>query len=168
MLPDDRSPPGAKIAAKCAQKLAVHGDEVDEGALLASPIVVSRTCLKFRLGAMQNELRSAFETLRVYHDVSVTALAERLGWPENHIVSLEQGTRKITLEDVQCYADAFEIPASSLLLLAEQSAGVFTRDAGAYVADKVVVIIEWLTSINALKWKELTASRPRADCDGVV
>jgi len=111
---------------------------------------------------MQNELRSAVETLRVYHDLSVTALAERLGLPEKQIVSFEKGTRKVTLEVVQRYADAFEIPASSVLLLAEQSGGVFTRDAGDYVADKVVVIIEWLAIITAAKWKSLAGGRRTA------
>jgi transcriptional regulator with XRE-family HTH domain len=108
---------------------------------------------------MQNELRSALETLRVYHDVSVALLADRLGLPQKHIVAFEKGRRKITLEVVQRYAQAFEIPVSSLLLLAEQSGGVFTRDAGDYVADKVVVIIEWLTNINSIKWKELTGCK---------
>src|SRR5262244_470728 len=109
---------------------------------------------------MQIELRSALEALRVYHDVSATVLAERLGLPAKHIVSFEKGTRKITLEVVQRYADAFEIPVSSVMLLAEQSSGVFTRNTGDYVSDKVIVIIEWLAIISATKWRDLTAAAP--------
>jgi DNA-binding XRE family transcriptional regulator len=108
---------------------------------------------------MQSELRCALETLRIYHDLSVATLAERLDISEKRIVSFEKGRRKITLEVLYRYAHAFEIPVSSLLLLAEQSGGVYTRDTGSYVADKVVVIIEWLTTINTARWKNLTRSK---------
>jgi len=102
------------------------------------------------------DARKALRLIRVYHDLSLAQIAGCVGLPEKHVLALETGKRKITLAVMERYATAFEIPISSLILLAEQTDGIFSMDTRDYVAKKVIAIIDWLTSVSAARWRDAT------------
>src|ERR1022692_2320571 len=92
-------------------------------------------------------LKEALRLIRVFHDLSKTQVADRVGLSRSYITELEAGDKKVTLEVLQKYADGFSIPLSSLMLFAErtndQSLGERTRVA---VASKVVKMLDWVAT----------------------
>jgi transcriptional regulator with XRE-family HTH domain len=100
---------------------------------------------------MSYNAKKALRLIREYHDLNPTQIGILVGLHEKHVLALETGKRKITLEVVERYATAFEIPVSSLMLLAEQADGIFTVDPRDYVSNKVITILEWLAIVSAAR-----------------
>lgn len=64
-------------------------------------------------------LHDALRLLRKFHDKSQTEIAAALGVSKSWISQIEAGNRRPTLELLEKYAAAFEIPTSSILFFAE-------------------------------------------------
>jgi transcriptional regulator with XRE-family HTH domain len=103
-------------------------------------------------------IRNALQLIRLYHDLTPAQIALQVGLSESDIVGLEKGKRKITLAIMEKYAAGFDIPLSSLMLFAEQETGIYTADSGSYVAEKVILMLDWLAAISAVKRRELQIS----------
>ena len=103
-------------------------------------------------------VRNALQLIRLFHDLTRAQIGLRVGLSESHIVGLEKGTRKITIEIMEKYAAGFDIPLSSLIIFAEQASGVYSPDGRNYVAAKVILMLEWLATVSACKKQELKAS----------
>lgn len=98
----------------------------------------------------------ALRLIREYHRLSRTELAAKVGLSKSYVSELERG-KKPTIEVIERYAETFRIPASSLLLFAEQSSDSnFPERTRAYTADKVLKMLEWLRD---------TASEDKDDCE---
>lgn len=67
------------------------------------------------------EINKALKILREYHGLKQFEAADKIGFSRSVISELESGGRPASLDVIQRYADAFKIPASSVLLLAELS-----------------------------------------------
>lgn len=95
-------------------------------------------------------LSKALRLVRVYHDLSQTEAAAKLGLSKSFVSELESGRKKVTLETLERYSAAFRIPMSSLMLFAERaSAPDFSENARYFVADKALKMLDWIATISA-------------------
>ena len=95
---------------------------------------------------MQNE---ALKLVRQFHKLSLTETANRLGISKSYLSLIENGHKKPTLDLVEAYAKAFNMPVSQLMLFAEgigdPRPGDRVRRA---VAGKAVRMLQWLEQIT--------------------
>lgn len=94
-------------------------------------------------------LNDALRLVRVFHDMSQTAAAEKLGLSKSYVSEIENNRKKVSMETLERYSEVFNISMSSLMLFAERRAHP-SRDeeARVYVADKVVKMLDWLATIS--------------------
>lgn len=96
---------------------------------------------------MMNE---ALRLVRVFHDLNKTQAAERVGLSKSYVTELERGDKKVTLEVLQKYAVAFNVPLSSLMFFAEQaSENGASEKVRTAVAGKVVKMLDWIATVTA-------------------
>jgi transcriptional regulator with XRE-family HTH domain len=91
-------------------------------------------------------LAEALRLIRVFHDVSQTGLATKLGVSKSFLSEIESGKKRPSLELLSQYAAEFDVPVSSLLFFAES---VADNDAGRplnKVAPKVVSLLNWIAA----------------------
>lgn len=94
-------------------------------------------------------LNDALRLVRAFHDLNKTQVAQRVGLSKSYITELERGDKKVTLEVLQKYADAFNIPVSSLMFFAEQAADASSADkVRMAVAGKVVKMLDWIVTVT--------------------
>jgi transcriptional regulator with XRE-family HTH domain len=95
-------------------------------------------------------LNEALRLMRVFHDLNKTQTADRVGLSKSYITELERGDKKVTLEVLQKYADAFNVPVSSLMFFAEQATeGPTSEKVRTAVAGKVVKMLDWIATVTA-------------------
>lgn len=95
-------------------------------------------------------LHEALRLVRVFHDLNKTQTADRVGLSKSYITELERGDKKVTLEVLQKYADAFNVPLSSLMFFAEQASdGSSNEKVRTAVAGKVVKMLDWIATVTA-------------------
>lgn len=89
----------------------------------------------------------ALRLVRVFHDLSQTELAGRLGISKSYLSELERGEKKkITLDLLERYAQIFNIPVSSLVFFAERVDEGKTEHVRTAIAGKVVKMLEWMSA----------------------
>jgi len=86
----------------------------------------------------------ALKTLRQYHRLSQSDLAEQLGISRSYLNEIERNKKEPSLDILTRYSIRFDIPLSSLMLFAEQSQNPTLDKARLYVADKVLKMLEWI------------------------
>lgn len=95
-------------------------------------------------------LNEALRLVRVFHDLNKTQAAERTGLSKSYITELEAGSKKVTLEVLERYAEAFSIPLSSLMFFAERASQGAAADRVRYVvAGKVAKMLDWIATKTA-------------------
>jgi transcriptional regulator with XRE-family HTH domain len=96
-------------------------------------------------------ISEALRLLRVYSDLNQKGLANRLGLSRSYLCQLESGDRLPTLEVLNKYAKAFDVPLSSILYLAEGLAKGPTEKANEpQVESKILIMLE-VYKLNKLK-----------------
>lgn len=97
-------------------------------------------------------MNEALRLIRVYHDLNQADAAARVGLSKSYVSEIESGKKKVTLEVLEKYSNAFDLPASSLMLFAEKAEeGCFADNAREYVADKALKMLEWVVMISSDK-----------------
>jgi transcriptional regulator with XRE-family HTH domain len=86
----------------------------------------------------------ALKTLRQYHRLSQSQLADQLRISRSYLNEIERKRKEPSLEILTKYAERFDIPLSSLMLFAEQTQSPQLDRARLYVADKVLKMLEWI------------------------
>ena len=71
--------------------------------------------------------------MRVFHDLKQVELAEKLGVSKSYVSEIEKGNRTPSLDVLQSYASAFDVPLSSILFFSEK---LGSNDAASSPADK--------------------------------
>ena len=96
--------------------------------------------------SVQND---ALRLVRVFHDMSQTALAEKLNISKSYLSEIEKGEKKkVTLDLLERYSQVFNLPVSSLMFFAEQvDDGPREKMRGA-IAGKVLKMLEWISAKN--------------------
>jgi transcriptional regulator with XRE-family HTH domain len=98
---------------------------------------------------MRPTLNKALRLVRVYHDLSQVEAARRVGLSKSYVSELEAGNKKVTIEVLEKYASAFNLPVSSLMIFAEHSEDRnFAEDVRVYVAGKVLKMLDWISTIS--------------------
>lgn len=93
---------------------------------------------------MQHE---ALRLVRVFHDLNQSTLADRLGISKSYLSELEAGKKQPTLELLQKYADAFNMPLSSLLFFAENVDSPTRSDkVRTAIAGKALKMLQWIAA----------------------
>lgn len=64
-------------------------------------------------------LHKALKTVRTFHRVSQTKLADDLAVSKSYISEVESGKKNVTMNVVNQYSEYFDIPASGILELSE-------------------------------------------------
>ena len=94
-------------------------------------------------------LNEALRLIRVYHDLSQKEAAERVKLSKSYLSELEAGNKKVTLEVLEKYSTAFDLPISSLMLFAEQAASnSLAERARVKIAGKVIKMLEWIEMLT--------------------
>lgn len=86
----------------------------------------------------------ALKTIRQYHRLSQSALAEQINISRSYLNELERGKKDPSLEILSKYAARFDIPLSSLMLFAERTQDKTYDRARVFLADKALKMLEWL------------------------
>lgn len=86
----------------------------------------------------------ALKTLRQYHRLSQSDLAEQLKISRSYLNEIEKGKKTPSLEVLTKYAERFDIPLSSLMLFAEQSNNTKFDKTRVFFADKALKMLSWL------------------------
>lgn len=93
---------------------------------------------------MQND---ALRLVRVFHDMSQTALADKLKISKSYLSEIEKGEKKkVTLELLERYSEVFKMPVSSLMFFAEQVGDDRSEKVRTAVAGKVLKMLEWIST----------------------
>jgi transcriptional regulator with XRE-family HTH domain len=92
-----------------------------------------------------DRLNEALRLTRVFHDMTQTELAGRLGVSKSFLSEVESGKKAVRLEMLDRYADVFGVPASALLLFSENLAERgFAERARGLVAEKIITMMKWI------------------------
>lgn len=95
---------------------------------------------------MQDE---ALKLVRQFHRLSLTETAEKLGISKSYLSLIENGHKKPTLELLEAYGKAFNMPVSQLLLFDEALGGPKPDDrVRRAVAGKAIRMLRWLEEIT--------------------
>lgn len=95
-------------------------------------------------------LKEALRLIRVYHDLNQADAAARVGLSKSYVSEIETGKKKVTLEVLERYSNAFNIPLSSLMLFAEvveQRGG--SERARVKIAEKAIRMLDWIAEISS-------------------
>ena len=99
--------------------------------------------------------KEALRLVRVFHDMSKADLARELGFSRSYITELESGKKKVTMDTLERYSHAFDIPVSSLMLFAERTREAdFTENARAFVSGKALKMLDWVSVISGAHMNE--------------
>ena len=94
-------------------------------------------------------LNRALRLVRVYHNMSTTETAKRLGISVGYLSDLETKKKDPSLKVLRKYATAFKIPLSALLLFAEQvNSSPDEEGTRVYIGEKALRILEWIDEVT--------------------
>lgn len=90
----------------------------------------------------------ALRLIRVFHDLSQTALAKTFGVSNSYVSEIESGVKQPTLEMLERYAKTFKIPLSSILFFSESLDRPKDRreQTRQYVSKKVLTILDFIAN----------------------
>ncbi len=95
-------------------------------------------------------LNEALRLVRVFHDLNKSEVAARVGLSKSYITELERNDKKVTLEVLQKYAGAFNIPVSSLMFFAEHAGDATTSEkVRVMVAGKALKMLDWIATVSS-------------------
>lgn len=86
----------------------------------------------------------ALKTIRLYHRLSQSDLAEQIQISRSYLNEIERGKKEPSLDVLNKYASRFDVPLSSLMLFAERTQDKTYDKARVFLADKVLKMLEWL------------------------
>jgi transcriptional regulator with XRE-family HTH domain len=92
------------------------------------------------------QLAEALRLLRVFHDMSQTDLACRLGISKSYLSEIESGKKEPTLNLLYRYATEFDVSLSSLLFFVESVSTPGTIGSSEKVAPKVLKLLGWISA----------------------
>ncbi len=90
-------------------------------------------------------LHEALKQMRIFHGYKQNELANKLDISASYISEIESGKKPVSIELLEKYAQIYSIPASSLLLFAENMETAKASDNFRLnFANKIVKVMEWI------------------------
>jgi transcriptional regulator with XRE-family HTH domain len=86
-------------------------------------------------------LHKALKIVREVHRMKQGELADALGISKSYLSELERGEKKVSLDELNKYASAFDVPASTFLSFMEALEG--QSDARRARAKKLLSVLAW-------------------------
>lgn len=87
-------------------------------------------------------LSEALRLIRVFSDLKQKEVAKKLGLSKSYISEIESGLKTPTIDVIEKYSQAFEIPISSIIFFSEQLSKKTTEKeyekARGFIAEKVI------------------------------
>lgn len=92
-------------------------------------------------------LNEALRLIRVFHDLNQKDLADRLGISNSYLSEIESGKKTPTLEVIEKYSEAFNMPSSSILFFSENlnNEGKIEKTRK-HISNKVIKILDWISA----------------------
>ncbi len=102
-------------------------------------------------------LNQALKTIRQFHKLNQSQLAESLNVSTSHISEIETGKNTITLEMLKKYSVFFDIPVSHIMFFSEQleNEDLKSQKVRRFLAKKVIQIMDWVIARDEKKNKNL-------------
>lgn len=95
-------------------------------------------------------ISNALRLVRVYHNLTPAEASVRLGISRSYLSELEKGTKTASIEVLNKYAAAFDMPVSSMMLFVENAdAGSTTQGAQKFIAAKALKMLDWVATVAA-------------------
>lgn len=93
-------------------------------------------------------LHKALRLIRQFHNIKQVELAERIGISKSYLSELESGKKVISLDVLNKYSEAFDIPVSSLVFFSESidNKGLLPLNFKRMVAGKIIDVMEWVVT----------------------
>jgi transcriptional regulator with XRE-family HTH domain len=97
-------------------------------------------------------LYEALRMMRVYHDMTQTELADRLGISKSHLSEVERGKKAPTVALLEKYAKIFGVPVSSIMFFSENMTGNKALDkAKTLVSSKILALMRFIAERSSEK-----------------
>ena len=98
-------------------------------------------------------LPKALKLIRQYKKIKQKDMAIFLDISPSHLSEIESGKNTISIEILDKYSSIFELKTSQILLFSEQleNEKTFSKAIRAFVADKILRIMEWKISQDEKK-----------------
>ncbi|MCT6519167.1 helix-turn-helix domain-containing protein [Proteus vulgaris] len=100
-------------------------------------------------------INKALKTIRLYHNLKQSELAESLSISKSYLSEIESGKKTISFDMLEKYSQKFDIPISSLVFLSEEMNGSSPKSLSekfrAVFAEKILKIMEWSIERNESK-----------------
>lgn len=93
-------------------------------------------------------INNALRLVRVYHNLTPADASAKLGISRSYLSELENGNKTASIEVLQKYAKAFEMPVSSLMLFVEKAdASPRAQQTQKLIAAKALKMLDWVATI---------------------
>jgi len=90
-------------------------------------------------------LHEALRLIRLFHDISQTELARRLGISKSYLSEIETGKKQPTLALLQQYSTEFKLPMSSIMFFSEAlEKNSFSERTRLRVSQKVIALLNFI------------------------
>ncbi len=99
-------------------------------------------------------LNEALKQIRMFHQLKQVELAKKLEISKSYLSEIESSRKQVTIELLNKYSKIFKIPASSLLLFAENiEAAKISDKVRLNFARKIMNVMEWINQSNEISDK---------------
>lgn len=90
-------------------------------------------------------INEALRLIRIFHNLKQVELAEKLGISKSYISEIEKGNKSPSLDLIDRYARAFNMPVSSIMFFAEELPNAKSGDRiRSRIAEKVIGILRFV------------------------
>lgn len=90
-------------------------------------------------------LHEALRLIRLFHDISQTELARRIGVSKSYLSEIETGKKQPTLALLQQYSTEFKLPISSIMFFSESlEDNSFSERTRLKVSQKVIALLNFI------------------------
>lgn len=90
-------------------------------------------------------LHEALRLIRLFHDISQTELARRLGISKSYLSEIETGKKPPTLALLQQYSTEFKLPMSSIMFFSEAlEKNSFAERTRLRISQKVIALLNFI------------------------
>lgn len=97
-------------------------------------------------------INRALKTIRLYHNLKQTDLAESLNISRSYLSEIESGKKTVSFDILEKYSKKFNIPVSSLVFLSEEigdpSKKSIAEKFRSSFTDRILKMMEWGIEIN--------------------